>query len=64
MGNDAARLFELLVQYLCVEHIDYAVDLGLQGIPSPHNGLVVTTFHSICNLSRAVMLSEPNVSQT
>jgi len=33
IDNDAARLFELLVQYLCLEHIDYAVDLGLQAIP-------------------------------
>jgi recyclin-1 len=33
VGNDAARLFELLVQYLCVEHIDYAVDIGLQAVP-------------------------------
>jgi len=31
VANSAAKIFELLVQFLCVDHIDYAVELGLQG---------------------------------
>lgn len=31
-GN-AVQIFDILFQYLCVEHIDYALELGLQGIP-------------------------------
>ena len=30
-ASNATRMFELLIQYLCIEHIDYAVELGLQG---------------------------------
>ena len=29
---NAAQIFDLLVSFLCVEHIDYALDLGLQGL--------------------------------
>lgn len=31
MSGNAVQIFEVLVQYLVVEHIDYAVELGLQG---------------------------------
>ena len=31
VATNATKIFELLVQYLCVEHIDYAIELGLQG---------------------------------
>ncbi|XP_076314022.1 exocyst complex component Sec10 isoform X1 [Tachypleus tridentatus] len=30
---NAVQIFDILLQYLCVEHIDYALELGLQGIP-------------------------------
>lgn len=33
VANSATKMFELMVQHLCVEHIDYAVELGLQAIP-------------------------------
>lgn len=28
---------EILLQYLVVEHVDYAVDLGLQAVPIPES---------------------------
>ena len=31
MSVNATRVFDILIQFLCVEHIDYALDLGLQG---------------------------------
>ncbi|XP_078000642.1 exocyst complex component 5-like [Glandiceps talaboti] len=31
--NNAASIFDVLVENLCYEHIDYALDIGLQGIP-------------------------------
>jgi hypothetical protein len=34
LPNNALSVFDILLQYLCVEHIDYALELGLQGIPS------------------------------
>ncbi|CAG5129828.1 unnamed protein product, partial [Candidula unifasciata] len=33
MASNAIKIFELLVQYLVIEHIDYAVEIGLSGIP-------------------------------
>ena len=32
LASNATKIFELLVHFLCVEHIDYALELGLQGI--------------------------------
>ncbi|XP_013404550.1 exocyst complex component 5 [Lingula anatina] len=34
-SNNAVKVFDCLVQYLCIEHIDYAIELGLQAIPLP-----------------------------
>lgn len=31
MPNTTGKIFEILVQYLCIQHIDYAIELGLQG---------------------------------
>jgi len=31
VATNASKIFDLLIQYLCVEHIDYAIELGLQG---------------------------------
>lgn len=33
LASNAIKIFEVLVQYLVLEHIDYAVELGIQGIP-------------------------------
>ncbi|XP_070578409.1 exocyst complex component 5-like [Ptychodera flava] len=33
LPNNAASIFSILVENLCYEHIDYALDIGLQGIP-------------------------------
>ncbi|KAJ7345401.1 hypothetical protein JRQ81_001351 [Phrynocephalus forsythii] len=35
LPKNAFRIFSLLVEYLCIEHIDYALETGLAGIPSP-----------------------------
>ncbi|ESO94153.1 hypothetical protein LOTGIDRAFT_215620 [Lottia gigantea] len=33
LGKNAAKIFDVLSQYLVIEHIDYALELGLQAIP-------------------------------
>ena len=33
-AENAALIFDTLVDYLCSEHIDYALEIGLQGIAS------------------------------
>ncbi|KAJ6652741.1 hypothetical protein lerEdw1_010932 [Lerista edwardsae] len=35
LPKNAFRIFSLLVDFLCIEHIDYALETGLAGIPSP-----------------------------
>ncbi|XP_078314099.1 exocyst complex component 5-like [Crassostrea virginica] len=35
MPGNAVQVLDVLIQYLVVEHIDYAVELGLQAIPLP-----------------------------
>lgn len=34
LSNNAVEIFALLVEYLCVQHIGYAIELCLQAIPS------------------------------
>lgn len=36
LPSNAVRILETLIQYLVIEHIDYAVELGLQGETSTH----------------------------
>jgi recyclin-1 len=33
LSSNALEIFEIQLQYLCIEHIDYAIELGLQSIP-------------------------------
>lgn len=33
MATNALTLYEIELQHLCIEHIDYAIELGLQAIP-------------------------------
>lgn len=35
VAGNAAQIFEILTQSLLKEHVDYALELGLQGIPLP-----------------------------
>ncbi|CAH1793026.1 unnamed protein product [Owenia fusiformis] len=35
LAENAVQIFEVLVQYMCIEHILYAIDIGLQAIPLP-----------------------------
>ncbi|KAM8921624.1 exocyst complex component 5 [Pelodytes ibericus] len=35
LPKNAFRIFLILVDYLCIEHIDYALEIGLVAIPSP-----------------------------
>uniref|UniRef100_S4RL40 Exocyst complex component 5 n=1 Tax=Petromyzon marinus TaxID=7757 RepID=S4RL40_PETMA len=35
LPKNAVKIFYILVDFLCVEHIDYALELGLSAIPSP-----------------------------
>lgn len=35
LSNNAVEIYELLVEYLCEQHISYAIELCLQAIPSP-----------------------------
>jgi len=34
LSNNAIEIFDIQLHYLCIEHIDYALDMGLMGIPS------------------------------
>ncbi|KAF6351225.1 exocyst complex component 5 [Rhinolophus ferrumequinum] len=34
LPRNAFRIFTILVEFLCIEHIDYALETGLAGIPS------------------------------
>lgn len=34
LPKNAFSIFLLLVEHLCVEHIDYALEIGLSGTPS------------------------------
>lgn len=33
IATNAVQIFDIILNYLCVEHIDYALEIGLQGIP-------------------------------
>lgn len=35
--TNALQIFEILLQYLISEHVDYALELGLQSVPIPEN---------------------------
>ena len=35
MPGNAVEVFNILISYLLHEHIDYALEIGLQGIPLP-----------------------------
>ncbi|KAF4518681.1 hypothetical protein B566_EDAN002716 [Ephemera danica] len=35
--NNATQILEILLNYLVLEHVDYAVDLGLQTVPIPES---------------------------
>lgn len=36
-SSNAAHLLEILLNFLVLEHVDYAVDLGLQAVPIPES---------------------------
>lgn len=33
LPNNAMEIFDIQLHHLCIEHIDYAIEIGLQGIP-------------------------------
>ncbi|KAL2729338.1 exocyst complex component 5 [Vespula maculifrons] len=37
LSINAAQIFEILLQYLINEHVDYALELGLQSVPIPES---------------------------
>lgn len=37
MPGNALQIFEILLHYLMAEHLDYALELGLQSVPIPEN---------------------------
>lgn len=37
VSSNALQIFEILLQYLISEHLDYALELGLQGVPIPES---------------------------
>ncbi|XP_069683287.1 exocyst complex component 5 [Periplaneta americana] len=37
MPGNALQVFEILLHYLMAEHLDYALELGLQSVPIPEN---------------------------
>lgn len=47
MPSNAVQVLDVLIQYLVVEHIDYAVELGLQGICMVHKKFRVLYFTTV-----------------
>ena len=54
-AENAAIIFDTLVDYLCSEHIDYALEIGLQGIAS-HEPKVepATYFFDVASQANAI----------
>ena len=40
---NSCQIFQLLLEYLCRQHIDYAIELGLQSVP-PSEPKVIFVF--------------------
>ncbi|XP_038046156.1 exocyst complex component 5-like isoform X2 [Patiria miniata] len=55
LSPHAIIIFDILIEYLCIDHIDYALEIGLQGIPSsePKN-LPQTYFFNIAGEANAI----------
>ena len=59
LPDNATCIFDILIQHLCVEHIDYALELGLQGL-----SIISLHYHllSIALPVKAIVLITPNIS--
>lgn len=60
LASNSIKIFELLVQYLVTEHIDYAVEIGLQGIPpaEPKSEPEIYFFDVVCQANTLFHLFE------
>jgi len=56
LPNNATEIFSILVSYLVHEHVEYAVDVGLQGISSPDTKTVPELyFFDVLGQANAIM---------
>lgn len=55
LPGNSAQILDILFQFLCVEHIDYALELGLQGIPSAESKNPEIYFFDIVRQCNAIM---------
>ncbi|XP_015262374.1 PREDICTED: exocyst complex component 5 [Gekko japonicus] len=54
LPKNAFRIFSLLVEFLCIEHIDYALETGLAGIPSPDSRNANLFFLDVVNQANTI----------
>ncbi|XP_054828906.1 exocyst complex component 5 [Eublepharis macularius] len=54
LPKNAFRIFSLLVEFLCIEHIDYALETGLAGIPSPDSKNANLYFLDVVNQANTI----------
>ncbi|KAI0217580.1 Exocyst complex component 5 [Lamellibrachia satsuma] len=64
LPENATKIFELLVQFLVTEHIDYALELGLQAIPlaDPKKEPEIYFFDVVCQANTIFHLFEKQFS--
>lgn len=61
MSGNAVQILDVLIQYLVVEHIDYAVELGLQGMVAFEIFMYVIYFPSAMAMSFRVYCNHPTL---
>ncbi len=56
LANNAAQVSDILLSYLVHEHIDYAIEIGLQGIPAPESKTIPEIyFFDVLGQTNAIM---------
>ncbi|KAI7692750.1 Exocyst complex component 5 [Sarcoptes scabiei] len=74
LANNAMLIYEIELQNLCIEHIDYAIELGLQSIPATdqksqpeiHFFEIIRQSNEICHLNEKQFSNwvQPMISST
>lgn len=66
LPGNALQIFEILLFYLVSEHLDYALELGLQGIPVPETKTQpqIYFFDVVCQSNTVVHLLEKQFSDS
>ncbi|XP_071478533.1 exocyst complex component 5-like [Diadema antillarum] len=64
LAKNAYEVFCILIEFMCIEHIDYALELGLQGIPQgePRSPPASYFFEIVCQANAIFHLLEKQFS--